>query len=363
MNQQKMDLFDFIKSLSIENSSEDPNNYLIFDSDINYNLELLADLLKNNSNLNFLKADDRSNKTYFMRNNLHFIVETSDLKDIPPHILNCFGKIYLGNEMISLQETVEYESIKIHESFKDCKFLQQKKFGDFLFKKFIKLIINSSVFDQFLEKKRITIQYLRFLPNFMKKFQEYEMKFMIKENLNIIEKYEFICSVSLIEILHINFAYASAKNSCYDIDSSIKNLMISLMKSFPFNTLLKKCFDGIKDKKISDFYFDFDEMKYVSFQSNSSVDKFLNLNNNRTIFLMSKNVFKLKNLSSFLLENEGNQKIFLFGEEGSGKSCFLDFFSKYLKLKNTKMFQLNETTLYKKISNHYIFFFEFSIET
>lgn len=250
---------------------------------------------------------------------------------MPPSCISSFGKIYLSsqeNEMISLKEIVEYECLKISQELKDVRAMQPKKLADFLSRKIIKIIINTNIFDEFFHKKRIVIQYLKFLPCFMKKFQDWEKKYFSNENLNLIEKNEFICSVALLEMMHIHFSYVYNSNAIDDIEVSLKFLMVTLMRSFPFNSLMKVCFENIKDNKFTDFYFDYEEMKYFSNTTNFSIDKIISYNNDQKIFWLSKTAFRLNSFVKFVSECSQSYKIFLFGEAGSGKSNFLHFFSK-----------------------------------
>ena len=346
LNNGKSNFWDISNSLLLENN--DSENYFVFDSDLNNNLEVLAGILKYNTNIDYKKINDTLNNIHFIKNNCNFIFETINLKDMPPNILNYCGKIYMnsqGNEIITLEETVQFECIRMNQHFKDCKYLQQKNFYDFVYKKFIKFIINSQIFDDFLEKKRVIIEYLRFLPYFMKKYQNWENKLIFKENFNLIEKNEFICSIALLEILNISYNYASNKNGIYDVESSVKIILNSIFKSFPFNNLLKQCFHEMKDQNFSDFYFDYEEMKYLNCKNSSIIEKISYFNYDKNIYWMSKNAFKLQNFTFFLADTEIDQKILLFGENGSGKSYFLTFLSQ--SNKKIKFHSLNESNISK----------------
>ena len=310
--------------------------------------------MKNNINEECSRLYDNFSSTYFSVPKMNFIIETTNIKDMSPNLLTYVVKIYLNEESLSIPEMVEIECNKINENLKKLNSGNQRKFSEFLSKKFIKLILNSQIFESTNEKKRFILQYMHFLGNFMLKFHDWEIQHIWKENLNLIEKNEFISCVSLLEMMHIHLDYISNKNLLYDVENILKTMVVTLLKLFPFNMLLKTCFQEIKDKdfKFTDYYFDYKDMKYLNYQSHASINKIVPSDKN--IFFMFQNVFYFKNLISFFTNNEKSQKIFIFGEEGSGKSSFLSFISNHFKeAKFIISIEGKEKSLKNKLSNFF----------
>lgn len=300
-------------------------NHFIFDSDINKNLELISSIICDISKkISIIKDYNGSN--YIIEGENHIIIETTNIKDISPAVFSSLGKIYFQapiNETITLQEIVDFECNKLSKSFENQKYFQQKKFTDFVFKKFIKSIVNSNLFLDFNQKKKFIIHFFVFLTNLMKKFCEWEKKQILSENLNIIEKSEFICTVAFLEMIQIHIENICFRGNSLDLENYMRNIMLHFTKLFPFNTLLKKGFSNIKDNNFTDFYFDYEEMKYVNYENSYIVGKIIPNFLENNFLWVSKQLFKMKKIVTFLNEHEKSQSISLFGEKGSGKTFFL----------------------------------------
>ena len=144
---------------------------------------------------------------------MNFIIETSNIKDLPPNLFTYMGNICFDEESLSIPEMVEIECNKIKELLPNANSLSQRKFSEFLTKKFIKLILNAQIFDGMHEKKRFILQYMSFLTNLMVNFRKWESKNVWKESLNLIEKNEFLSCVALLEVMHIHLDFISNKNN------------------------------------------------------------------------------------------------------------------------------------------------------
>lgn len=320
-NKKGANFWDILKKISAKNN-ERTINYFIFDSDINKNLEIISCILCNFSKKTAV-IKDYNGSNYIIEEENHIIIETTNIKDISPVVFSSIGKIYFQtsiNEIITLQEIVDFECNKLSKIFDNQKYFQQKKFTDFVFKKFIKSTVNSNLFSDFTQKKKFIIHFFVFLSNLMKIYFEWERKRNFSENLNIIEKIEFICTIAFFEIIEIHIENICSRGNLINHENYMRNMMINFTKLFPFNTLLKKCFSNIRDNNFTDFYFDYENMQYVNYENGYIVGKILpNLVENNFIWV-SKPFFKMKKIISFLNDYEKYQSVFLFGEKGSGKT-------------------------------------------